>query len=442
MLIQFRVENHRSLRDEQILRMTALGGEADARLIRVPALDELLLPAVALYGANASGKSNVLDAFGFMRAAVLDSYRFWRPDSPPPREPFALSAKVNEPSLYEADIVIRGVRYRYGFVLGPMQVEEEWLHAWPGGREQVVFAREGDDFEFAGDPDGKNARIRELTRRNSLFLATAAQNNHAGLLPVFRWFDSVRLELRDSRLSMTDMNYTTELLSRAFAPTLQLSMFPDDADLLRTNRETIVRLLRAADVGVLDITTARVEPRTSWRAIGYSAEQAFADRGEYEIRLVHQAEREGGVTLPLRAESAGTLTLLEIAVHLVKALHEGLLVCIDELEASLHPVLALEFVRLFDDPGHNPRGAQLIFTTHDTHLLGGLTGDSPLRRDQIWFTEKDSQGATHLYPLTDFHPRAQENLERGYLQGRYGAIPVLGPLFPHIDDDEDGSERG
>lgn len=109
-------------------------------------------------------------------------------------------------------------------------------------------------------------------------------------------------------------------------------------------------------------------------------------------------------------------------------LEHGSLLAIDELEASLHPMLALEIVRLFNDPEQNPNGAQLIFTTHDTNLLGGILDEPALGRDQVWFTEKDRGGATHLYPLTDFHPRAEENLERGYLQGRYGAIPFLGRL--------------
>jgi hypothetical protein len=104
------------------------------------------------------------------------------------------------------------------------------------------------------------------------------------------------------------------------------------------------------------------------------------------------------------------------------------LLCVDELEANLHPMVALEIVRLFNDPKQNQHGAQILFTTHDTNLLGNVLGEPALRRDQVWLTEKDQKGATHLYPLTDFHPRADENLERGYLQGRYGAIPFLGRL--------------
>src|SRR5262249_49143228 len=129
-----------------------------------------------------------------------------------------------------------------------------------------------------------------------------------------------------------------------------------------------------------------------------------------DVYLRHRTDDLDRAWLPLEWESAGTITLLAIATRLVGVLRVGGLLCIDELEASLHPMLALELLRLFNDPAHNPKGAQLVFTTHDTNLLGNVLGDPALRRDQIWFTEKDESGATKLYPLTDFHPRKEENL--------------------------------
>lgn len=407
MLIQFRVENHRSLCDEQVLSMVAapLGDTDDARLRHSPGLNEALLPALVLYGANASGKSNVLGAVAFMRRTVLESYRLWEPERDIPQEPFVLSNKACEPSLYEVDILVDGVRYRYGFVLSANRVEEEWLHAWPHGRKQVWFERESDEFEFGKHLRGENETIRGLTRANSLFLSVAAQNNHAALIPIFRWFQSIWLELRrDQGRAMT--------VSREIG----------------SEREAIVRLLRAADVGILDLKVDHGVRRSRRSVPGFYASDRHSD-----IRLLHGAENKGGVWLPLEVESSGTVILLGLAMTLAQALRDGLLVCIDDLEANLHSMLVLALVRLFNDPVHNPRGAQLIFATHDTCLLGNVLGDSPLRRDQIWFTEKDRKGATRVYPLTDFHPRKEENLERGYLQGRYGAIPVLGSLVQHPD---------
>jgi AAA15 family ATPase/GTPase len=130
--------------------------------------------------------------------------------------------------------------------------------------------------------------------------------------------------------------------------------------------------------------------------------------------------------LPLEEESRGTQTLLQLALPILESLEEGSVLLVDELEASLHPSVAQQIVRWFNDPRQNPRNAQLIFSTHDTNLLGTTLGEPALRRDQVWLTEKDPEGATVLYPLTDYKPRKAENLERGYLQGRYGAIPFLG----------------
>lgn len=432
MLVQFRVENHRSLRDEQVLSMVAatVGDKSDERLIRPEGLGEALLPAVALYGANASGKSNLMSALDFMREAVLGSYRVWEPKGGTPQEPFVLSSKENESSLYEVDIVVEGVRYRYGFVISARRVEEEWLHAWPRGRKQTWFQRKGDEFEFGKYMHGENEAIKALTRTNSLYLSTAAQNNHAQAMLIFEWFRATRFELRRGPARALDPVHVTAL-GDLFVTRRQMSLFKEDSEADARDRDAIVRLMQAADVGILDLKAADRE--------GFRKERGAFRRHvgkDYDFFFLHKTQFKGGVWLPLDWESSGTITLLGIATRLVTILRKGGLLCVDELEASLHPMLALEILRLFNDPAHNLRGAQLMFTTHDTNLLGNVLGEPPLRRDQIWFTEKDQTGATKLYPLTDFHPRKEENLERGYLQGRYGAIPFLGELVPDPSDKE------
>jgi len=427
MLVQFRVENHRSLRDEQVLSMVASGDRADPRLLSAERLDESLLPALAIYGANASGKTNVLHALAFMCNAVLDSHRRWEPESEPPRDAFALSDKVNEASLFEVDIVVDGTRCRYGFVLGVKGVEEEWLTAWPKGRKQLWFEREGDTFSFGKHLLGENATIQKVTRPNSLFLSAAAQNNHAQLSTVYQWFAAVGFEFRRTPTPTLDPRQAAEI-EGLFTDSRQISMFAAE-DSRQQLRESVLRLLRAADLGIEDIKL-KAQASGSYRTrLGYGL-----GRARFELMFFHRSADGGGAWLPLEAESAGTVTLLGMATRVVDVLHRGALLCIDELEASLHPMLALELLRLFQDRSHNPRGAQLIFTTHDTNLLGNVLGEPPLRRDQIWFSEKDNTGATHVYPLTDFHPRKEENLERGYLQGRYGAIPCLGELLPAAAD--------
>jgi hypothetical protein len=417
LLIQLRVANHRSLRDEQTLSLVAADGDdlhGDG-LLRPSGMVEALLPAVAIYGANASGKTNVLLALAFMKSAVVNSHRLWEPRAGTPQEPFALSASDHDPSSYEVDIFVESVRYRYGFVIGSARIEEEWLHAWPNGKKQKWFERKADDFDFGRHLQGDNETIRGLTRSNSLFLSAAAQNNHLALLPIFSWFQRLGFQPRRGRAFANPFVYSRlfeELFSR------QVSLFPDEPPGLQEDREAIVRLLQEADTGIVDVRVDREEPAEDDKRRGRRISLYFR----------HKTEDPDRSWLPLEVESAGTVTLLELATRLVPVLRTGGVLCVDEIESSLHPMLAVRLLRLFGDPERNPGGAQLIFTTHDTNLLGTVLGESPLRRDQIWFTEKDAAGSSHLYPLTDFQPRKAENLERGYLQGRYGAVPFLGDL--------------
>ena len=260
--------------------------------------------------------------------------------------------------------------------------------------------------------------VEKVTRPNSLFLSAAAQNHHEQLEPIFRWFRSIRahnvpLEGREPegiRRLRSDDPFVRWWSSSSKN---QLSMFEDDSsEENNTRSERFRQLLRAADFGIVDI-----------KVTGPGNEDANTG-GPPRIMVKHQSSVPDA-WLPLDEESHGTKQLFSLAPSVLDALVRGSVVLIDELEASLHPLLALELVRTFNDPKQNRRNAQLVFSTHDTNLLGTIFGAPPLRRDQVWLTEKDREGATRLYPLTDYKPRKVENLERGYLQGRYGAVPFL-----------------
>lgn len=422
MLIEFRVANHRSLKDEQVLSMEAgpLGDEADSRPRNIPGWNKPLLTLAALYGANASGKSNVLSALAFMRDAVLTSHRLWDPEEGVPRDPFAWGDRRAEPSLFEVTFVQSGTRYEYGFVADHARFLEEWLHAWPEGHKQIWFERDGDSFKFGDKLKGENKVIEEVTRANSLFVSAAAQLKHEMIQPVYRWFHSLG-EANNVR--------------RARGPAYR--RFPPVDLLLQKNRlplgneegpdptAGLLSLLRNADVGIVDIRVAELD-NESMKRDSRRLDQRLEWTPWARIELRHACDLEDEGWLPLEEESHGTQTLFRLASPLLMTLSRGGILLIDELEASLHPALAQAIVRQFNDPETNPYNAQLIFTTHDTNLLGTTTGEPALRRDQVWFTEKDPKGATALYPLTDYKPRKAENLERGYLQGRYGAIPFLG----------------
>lgn len=286
----------------------------------------------------------------------------------------------------------------YGFVVDDAHVTEEWLHAWPRGRKQVWFEREDiHTFRFGVHLKGENRSASTMTRSNGLFLSAAAQNNHVQLTPIYDWFRSCAV--------YDDASHADS--ERAY--------------LDGGRKRDLLELLSAADLGVVDVQVEADERAT------YG----------HRVRLRHAVEGSDA-WLPLQEESHGTRSLFYLAPVLHVALRGGKLLVIDELEAGLHPLIASWIVGLFNEPRSNPNHAQVLFTTHDTQILGTLL-DRPnhlfqpvLRRDQVWLTEKNREGATRLFPLTHYKPRKAENVERGYLQGRYGAVPV--PLDPIVGE--------
>jgi len=416
MLIEFRVENYRSLRGEQALTLEAgrIGESSDPRPRSVAGHGESLLPAAVIYGANASGKSNVLAALAFMREAVISSHRRWEPEGRIPRTAFAWGDKRKESSMFEASFLVGGTKYVYGFAVDDEVVQEEWLFAWPNNRKQVWFEREGDRFKFGEHLNGPNDAVEEVTRPNALFLSAAAQHRHKQLTPVYTWFRGILpVNIPDRGYPMFYVTFMPEVVFSS--DDTQLSLLPSD-EANDTFPARIGQLLKAADIGIVDIKS--IETKEEYQ--GHTIRQR-------RTLLQHQAGDDDS-WLYLEEESGGTKALFRMAPSVLRVLDSGGLLLIDELESSLHPALGLAIVRMFNSPKTNPKNAQILFTTHDTNLLGTTLGEPPLRRDQVWLTEKDKEGASKLYPLTDYKPRKAENLERGYLQGRYGAIPFLGDI--------------
>ncbi len=421
MLIEFRVENHRSFRDEQAFTMEAglVDDPADKRPRQVTGSAKPILPLAAIYGANASGKSNLLAAMAYMREVVEYSHRMWSPDEKVPREPFAWGPKNAQPSLYEATILIDGVRYQYGFLLSDLEVQEEWLYAWPKGKKQAWFEREQQSFQFGEQLKGENKIIAEITRSNSLFLSAAAQNKHSQIAPIYSWFHAIRMvglsgrryELSTQQDVLNEINLTLAVMTGMISGLPQ--PLPSNLEQPAAIFNQFMTMLKNADIGILEVRANREQSGDSKKP------------WSTKFRLRHQSDSDSA-WLPLEEESRGTQKLFRIALQILEILQKGGLLLIDELETSLHPSLAQKIVAQFNSQESNPRNAQLIFTTHDTNLLGTTLGDTALRRDQVWLAEKDAEGASTIYPLTDFKPRKHENLEHGYLQGRYGAIPFLG----------------
>ncbi len=395
MLIRFRFSNFRCFRQEQELSLVAAPPQNRPKLVKREEPSVELHRAAAIFGANASGKSSVLAALEFLTEAVLQSHQLWSPQGGVPVPSHALAQ--DEPSSFEAILFEAGVLYEYEVTLDRTRILYEKLSA-SRGRKHVLFERSSEraePFLFGKQLKGENRTIAKLTRDNSLFLSAAAANNHPLLTPVFAWF-SKRLQFVASH------DRYRQLWSNVY-------------QIKREGSNELGDFLRQADFEIVELRVGD-QGRTNL--------DPMLPRGDLGLELRH---RQGGQEfwLPLEKESLGTQAWFAMGGSVLQCLRDGGILCVDELDSSLHPLLVRYLIDLFQDSRRNPKNAQLIFNTHDVSLLGDIPEDSPLDRDQVWITDRGAGGAPELIPLSDFHVRKQENLGRGYLLGRYGGIPRL-----------------
>ena len=418
MLLRFAVSNYYSLRDLQVLNLTASSLKDDSQgLIECPASPTgSILPAIVIYGANASGKTNFISAMDMMRGLVLYSHTSSQPDDLMPYHPFLLDdANSNAPTHFEADFVIEGVRYHYGFKVSKVAFDSEWLYAIPKSRSRLLFEREGDQFRFGRELKGQNRKIADMTRSNSLFVSAAAQNSHKQLSKIFTYFKSIR------RLMIsTPHGLAVSLRLREVGPDPRIFTFLENIDTGVIGYDEWENQFSDEIGGVLkdmsDILNRHVGDSEKFDSSSVDMQKV--------IKLAHRGATGERVYFDLDVESSGTRRLLILLSEVFRALDEGSPIYIDELDTSLHTHASEAVVSLFCSPEVNRNGAQLIATTHDTNLMKS----SLLRRDQPWLTEKTADGSTVLFPLTDFRTRAGDDIERGYLQGRFGAVPSDNPI--------------
>ena len=457
MLIEFSVANYRSFRDEVTFSMVASplkaeGGEPDVRNQFAAPGDISLLTSAAIYGANASGKSNLIAAVNFMRSFVIHSSDITDKKGGIDVEPFRLSTESESaPSYFEVVFIVDQKHFRYGFEVTAERVVSEWLHVVPTIPEARLFEREGEEivlFERDGDLIDLGERFEEegrlligMTRPNALFLSVGAQFNGKIAQDVLEWFRSLEITTGLSPLDQEMRLFTEAQLGNQ-----------DSAEGIKT-------LVKQLDLGIEDILVEKGmislpelsplpdDTPKNLREMYSSVENIFKILSKAEefnqmeqstVRTAHlKLDDEGHpVATELfyldRHESEGTKKLFALTGPLVDTLKSGEVLIIDELDARLHPLLTQQIIKLFNDPEKNPNCAQLIFTTQDTNLLDHQL----LRRDQIWFTEKDHQGASHLYSLVEFKIDNDALFERDYIQGRYGAIPFLGNIRQVFLEDE------
>lgn len=387
MLLQFSVTNHRSIKETAIISMKAAADKTMKEILISPDGKKELLPVMAIYGANAAGKSNVLHALLLMREMVCGIYAKPLKGTELPYEPFAFVDGETEPTELEIIYYYEGIKYAYGFSFDRNKVISEYLYHWPNGREALIFSRENGKYEFR-ESIQEQLILARRTPDNRLYLTSSNEWNCMQTEKAYLWFQQKLCGL----ISTGGSNKTT-------------------IDAIRESEQEKQRILKEmmlADLGICDIV------------LSGSAEKPI-------VSTIHQLiDSEGNqkqYTLLLGQESMGTQRFFSRIGLWMEAMKSGAVLVVDEIEASMHPLLTRHLIEMIQDKAINQSHAQLIFTTHDTGLLD-LT---LLRRDQIWFAEKDENTMqTDIYALTEFSPRKQENIAKGYLQGRYGAVPFIG----------------
>lgn len=418
MLLRFEVANHRSILEPVELSMIAVDEDRPAAR-SFTLLNERVLSVAGIYGPNASGKSNVLETLAWLSVAVGRSLRTW--DQSIPRDPFKFGKGPTMPTTYEVEMVVEDVRYAYRVELDDTAVLFEALCSYPERRRRVLFEREGQDIHFRRGL-GSLAGTRELLTPTTLALSAAMRFDEPVVQPFGRALAGVRvLGMRGRGLWRRALGFgtpgvsaTARLFDDRGAP-LQSPLFEDPEFVAPSPRDSALALLRFADLGVYDVQLVEDESEETQPSMQVRREP------RRQLRLMH---RVAGEELPFDFddESAGTQTWFALIGPTLDALRNGRVLLFDEIDASLHPRLSTRLLELFQDPETNPRGAQLVFSTHDTSLLNHLN------RDEVWLTEKGDNGATTLTALAEYggdKVRRSLNLERAYLQGRFGAVPEL-----------------
>ena len=419
MLLRFRAANYRSILEPIELSMVAV--DEDRSSTRgFDLLAEQVLTTAGIYGPNASGKSNVVEALAWLSMAVGRSLRVW--DRTVPREPFRFGAGPGTPSVCEVDAVVQGVRYAYRVEVDDSAVLFEGLYSYPERRRRVLFEREDLKIHFRRGL-GMLAGTRELLTPTTLALSAAMRFDDGEVRPFGQHLTSIRVLGPRRRAQWrrpspgvgfaygTGLSLTERLFDSRGSVT-HPSLFDDTEFAPVDDRKSALALLRFADLGIDDVEIVEEED---------ASDAGSPAQSRRRLRLIHRID---GQELPfdLTEESAGTQTWFSLIGPALNALRRGQILLFDEIDASLHPKLSARLLELFQDPATNPHGAQLIFTTHDTSLLNHLN------RDEVWLTEKGNDGATTLTALAEYggdKVRRSLNLERAYLQGRFGAVPEL-----------------
>lgn len=384
MLIQFTIENHRSIKNSAVVSFAASKDKSLEEYLLHPNSKKTLLPAIAIYGANAAGKSNVLHAMRTMREMVVGDAAKALKGQKLPWEPFGGNT---ESTSFEIVFIYQEVRYAYGFSFDEKKIYTEYLYHWPNGREALIFSRDNGVYEFRENVS-EQITLSNRTPDNKLYLVSSNDWNLPQTENAYKWF----------------LEKLTFLMEEEPATSATVAQIVSGDE----KKARILKELMLADLGISDISIKNIVGKAPVITTTH--------------RIIHEDGSAGYFQILMDQESAGTRHFFARIGGWLQALENGALLVVDEIEDSLHPLLTKRLIEMVQDRNVNTKGAQLLFTTHDAMLLDL----NFFRRDQIWFAEKDDRScATELYSLSSFSPRKGENVRKGYLQGRFGAIPFI-----------------
>ena len=405
MLIRFKAGNFRSFREPMQFSMRASSNKEHPENTKDQPICGRLLKSAAIFGANAAGKSNLIKAITAALLIIRTSETRQVNEAIPFVEPFAFCKEKKETS-FEFEFTMAESRYIYGFSCTQKKITEEHLTAYNSQRPTKIFKRTTKGYEFYSNEAKRQLMpLTERTTPNKLFIATATVWNASLTKMPYLWLSSY-IDVFDSNNPMLQ---SLELYEK------------DKSGKLKSFTNN---LLKEADINISDFT---VESKATNNPHPFMLNMPVPTiQKEYIVRTEHIVQTDGDDSaiyqLPLLAESEGTQNLFFLGPWIKNALDKGYVFCVDELDSSMHPALLLYIVNLFNSPETNPKGAQLIMTTHTTDLLS----TSIMRRDQIYFVEKDnSTGLSDLYSLNDFPARTREDIRKAYIAGRFGAVPNI-----------------
>lgn len=403
MIINFSVKNFRSIKDEITIEFNASSDKDHLNFITETKYCNIL-NANAIYGLNASGKSNIIRAMQIVDMLV---YLSFKDDKSLERSiiPFLFdSSSKHQPSEFNINFIYNEVRYEYGFIADKKQVYSEWMYAYPNKKAQLLFTREWLNnvykYKFGVNYKGERESIKKLVPKSALFLSVARSLEQKSIIGISNWFSKLSIELANRHSEMDKQRAIDYIEENTIT------------------KEEMIAFLISADISIsdFDIKEESVVVPDDFPDV---LKDLISDKNK-EVITQHFIAGQS-YSLSFSDESSGTQQVFNFAAQVIRTIKAGGVLVIDELNSFLHPLLVKHIVGLFGNLETNPRRAQLIFTTHETSIM---TTDF-LRRDQIWFCDKSKEQSTILYSAQEFSPRKTDNIEKAYLAGRYGAIPIF-----------------